>query len=167
MMGNREAATVLAEKAVAMATPASVATAAMARFLAQPAASPAEWTARAGRLAPNPAQGTIRNTCLAYALLLARQYQAAAPVLEQLYGEGQSAGEGVPVLLAWRRCCALTRFRRAPDWSRFYLSIFPGSFTCAERPRNGWASPRKRATITLFFKNFQAPTRPCEAYIKT
>jgi Tfp pilus assembly protein PilF len=122
MMGNREAATVLAEKAVAMATPASVATAAMARFLAQPAASPAEWTARAGRLAPNPAQGTIRNTCLAYALLLARQYQAAAPVLEQLYGEGQSAGEGVPVLLAWTyletgraaEAAALLRFNPIP-----------------------------------------------------
>lgn len=101
MMGNREAAAALAEKALAMATPASAETATLARFLAQPAASPAEWAARAQRLAPNPAQATIRNTALAYALLLAKQYQAAAPVLEQLYGQGQSAGEGVPVLLAW------------------------------------------------------------------
>jgi Tfp pilus assembly protein PilF len=101
MMGNREAAAALAEKALAMATPASAETATLARFLAQPAASPAEWAARAQRLAPNPAQATIRNTALAYALLLAKQYQAAAPVLEQLYGHGQSAGEGVPVLLAW------------------------------------------------------------------
>jgi len=101
MLGNREAAAALAEKALAMATPASAATAAVARFLAQPAASPEEWAARAGRLAPNPAQATIRNTALAYALLLAKQYQAAAPVLEQLYGQSQSAGEGIPVLLAW------------------------------------------------------------------
>jgi hypothetical protein len=100
-MGNREAGAALAEKSLAMATPTSAVTATVARFLAQPAASPAEWAARAGRLAPNPAQETIRNTALAYALLLAKQYQAAAPVLEQLYGEGQSAGEGVPVLLAW------------------------------------------------------------------
>jgi Flp pilus assembly protein TadD len=101
IMGNREAGAALAEKSLAMATPTSAVTATVARFLAQPAASPAEWAARAGRLAPNPAQETIRNTALAYALLLAKQYQAAAPVLEQLYGEGQSAGEGVPVLLAW------------------------------------------------------------------
>ena len=101
MMGNREAAAALAEKSLAMKTPAATLTAAVARFLAQPAASPEEWAARADRLAPNPAQATIRNTALAYALLLAKQYQAAAPVLEQLYGQGQSAGEGVPVLLAW------------------------------------------------------------------
>jgi Tfp pilus assembly protein PilF len=101
MMGNREAAAALAEKSLTLATPAAAETASVARFLAQPAASPAEWAARAERLAPNPAQAAIRNTALAYALLLAKQYQAAAPVLEQLYSEGQSAGEGVPILLAW------------------------------------------------------------------
>jgi len=122
MLGNREAAAALAEKSVAMATPASAETASVARFLAHPAASPAEWAARAGRLAPNPAQATIRNTVLAYALLLAKQYQAAAPVLEQLYGEGRSAGEGVPVLLAWAyletgraaEAAALLRFNPIP-----------------------------------------------------
>jgi hypothetical protein len=105
-----------------MATPASAMTATLARFLAQPAASPAEWAARAERLAPNPAQATIRNTALAYALLLAKQYEAAAPVLEQLYGEGQSAGEGIPVLLAWtyletgraNEAAALLRFNPIP-----------------------------------------------------
>ena len=122
IMGNREAAAALAEKALAMATPASAETATVARFLAQPAASPAEWAARAGRLAPNPAQATIRNTALAYALLLAKQYQAAAPVLEQLYDQSQSVGEGVPVLLAWTyletgraaEAAALLRFNPIP-----------------------------------------------------
>ena len=122
IMGNREAAAALAEKALAMATPTSAMTATMARFLAQPAASPAEWAVRAGRLAPNPAQATVRNTALAYALLLAKQYQAAAPVLEQLYGEGQSGGEGVPILLAWTyletgrtaEAAALLRFNPIP-----------------------------------------------------
>jgi hypothetical protein len=122
MMGNREAAAALAEKALALATPASALTATLARFLAQPAASPAEWTARAGRLAPNPAQETIRNTALAYALLLAKQYQAAAPVLEQLSGQSQSVGDGVPVLLAWTyletgraaQAAALLRFNPIP-----------------------------------------------------
>ena len=101
MMGNREAATTLAEKSLAQATQASGVTAAVARFLAQPPASAVEWTARAERLAPNPAQAAIRNTTLAYALLLSKQYQAAEPVLEQLYRQGQTAGEGLPVLLAW------------------------------------------------------------------
>jgi tetratricopeptide (TPR) repeat protein len=122
MMGNREAAAALAEKSLAMATPASAMTATLARFLAQPAASPAEWAARAGRLAPNPAQATIRNTAMSYALLLAKQYQAAAPVLEQLYGQSQSAGEGVSVLLAWTyletdrtaEAAALLRFNPIP-----------------------------------------------------
>jgi tetratricopeptide (TPR) repeat protein len=122
MMGNREAAAALAEKSLAMAVPTSAVTATVARFLAQPAASPAEWAARAERLAPNPAQATIRNTALAYALLLSKQYQAAAPVLEQLYGEGQPAGEGVPILLAWTyletgrtaEAAALLRFNPTP-----------------------------------------------------
>ncbi len=125
MMGNREAAVVLAEKALTIATPASGEMASVARFLAQPAASPAEWAARAARLAPNPAQATIRNTVLADALLLDKQYQAAAPVLEQLYGEGQSAGEGVPILWAWTyletgrtaEAAALLRFNPIPPAS--------------------------------------------------
>jgi Flp pilus assembly protein TadD len=138
MMGNREAAAALAEKSLAMATPASALTATVARFLAQPAASAAEWAARAERLAPNPAQATIRNTALAYALLLARQYQAATPVLEQLYGEGQSAGEGVFVMLAWTyletgrtaEAAALLRFNPIPPttglgpFTSFYFPRF-------------------------------------------
>jgi hypothetical protein len=138
MLGNREAAAALAEKALTLATPASALTATMARFLAQPAASPEEWTARAEKLAPNPAQATIRNTALAYALLLAKQYQAAAPVLEQLYGEGQSAGEGVPVLLAWTyletgraaKAAALLHFNPIPStaglepFTSFYFPRF-------------------------------------------
>lgn len=101
MMGNREAAAALAEKALGLATPGQAVTATVARFLSQPAASPAEWAARAERLAPNPAQAAIRNTTLAYAFLLSKQYQAATPVLEGLYRQGQSADEGLPVLLAW------------------------------------------------------------------
>jgi hypothetical protein len=101
VMGNREAAAALAEKSMAMATPGTVATAMVARFLSQPAASPAEWTARADRLAPNAGQEAIRNITLAYAFLMSKQFEAATPVLERLYRQGQSADAGLPVLLAW------------------------------------------------------------------
>jgi Tfp pilus assembly protein PilF len=49
MLGNRESASELARKAAALATPASATQATLARFLSQPAASPAEWQARRNR----------------------------------------------------------------------------------------------------------------------
>jgi len=102
MLGNREAAAEMARKAAALATAASSTPAILARFLAQPPASPAEWQARANTLVPNPARSAIRNTALADALLIAREYAAALPVLQQMYDSGNpTADEGLPVLLAW------------------------------------------------------------------
>jgi Flp pilus assembly protein TadD len=102
MLGNRETAAGFAQKALAFATPSSSTPAILARFLSQPPASPAEWQARANQLAPNPAQAAIRNLALADALLFAKEYGAAAPVLQQMYDNGNpAAGEGLPVLLAW------------------------------------------------------------------
>jgi Tfp pilus assembly protein PilF/TolB-like protein len=102
MLGNRETAAQAAQKAVALATPSSATTALLARFLAQPPAPPAEWEARATQIAPNPAQAPIRDLALATALLLAKEYAAAAPLLQRMYDTGSpAADEGLPILLAW------------------------------------------------------------------
>ena len=102
MLGNRESASELAQKAAALATPASAIPAALARFLSQPPAPVAEWQARAMVLVPDRAQSAIGNLALADALLFAKQYSAALPVLQTMYDGGNpTADEGLPVLLAW------------------------------------------------------------------
>jgi len=102
MLGTRDAATQAAQKAVALATPSSATPALLAQFLSQPAASEAEWEARANRLAPNPAMAPIRSLAVSLALLLAKDYPAAAPRLRQMYDDGSPVtDEGLPVLLAW------------------------------------------------------------------
>jgi hypothetical protein len=102
MLGNRESAAEMARKAAAMATPASAIQATLARFLSQPPASPAEWQARAGVLVPDRAESAIANMALADALLFAKAYSAALPLLQTMYLSGNpTADEGLPVLLAW------------------------------------------------------------------
>lgn len=102
ILGERPAAEQLATKALTIAVPTSTAEAAVARFLVQPPVGAAEWQARAERLAPNPAQQDIRNTVLAYALLLSREFAPASEVLRRMYDSAGSTGsEGLPVLLAW------------------------------------------------------------------
>jgi len=102
ILGQQPVAGQMATKAVSLAVGASATEALVARFLAQPPASAAEWQARAGRLAPNPQQQNIRDTVLAYALLLSREFAPAADVLHRLYNSaGSSGNEGLPVLLAW------------------------------------------------------------------
>ena len=51
---------------------------------------------------PNPAQDTVKQQMLAYALLLDGQVKAAAAPLQRLYdATGIAINEGLPVLLAW------------------------------------------------------------------
>jgi len=102
LLDKRDAAVEMSRKAAAMLTPASAPWVLLAIFLAQPPAAPAEWTARAERVAPNPVLAPIRNLGLAAALLLGKEYQAAIPVLQELIDNGNpAADEGVPVMLAW------------------------------------------------------------------
>jgi len=102
MLGNREGASEMVRKAVEIAKPAAFPQATMAQFLTQLPAGAAEWQARAKALAPDPAQSAIGNTALAEALLFAKDYAAALPVLQAMYDGGNSAvAEGLPVLLAW------------------------------------------------------------------
>lgn len=102
MLGNRQAAAEMAQKAVTLVTASSGPPAMLARFLSQPAASAGEWQARADKLAPGPVQGPVRDFVLATALLLSKEFEAAVPVLQRMYDSGNPlAGEGLPVLLAW------------------------------------------------------------------
>jgi hypothetical protein len=136
--GDRAAAEQVAAKAVATATPSSALEAVVARFLAQPPVAAAEWQTRAEHLAPNPNQGSIRDTVLAYSLLLSREYAAALPVLQRLYDSGaSSSNEGLPVLLAWSYletgrdgdAAPLLQFNPVPPIAG------PGAFTALYFPR--------------------------------
>ncbi|HUI58112.1 MAG TPA: hypothetical protein VLY04_24225 [Bryobacteraceae bacterium] len=102
LLDKREAAVEMSRQAAALVTPASAPWVLVASLLAQPPASPAEWTSRAERVAPNPILAPIRNLALANALLLGKEYRAAIPVLQELIDNGNAAAdEGVPVMLAW------------------------------------------------------------------
>jgi Flp pilus assembly protein TadD len=102
MRGDRAAAAGMAQKAASLATAATGAPAAISRFLAQPSASAEEWSSRADRFLPNPAQDIVKQQMLAYALLLDGKVKAAAAPLQRLYdATGAAINEGLPVLLAW------------------------------------------------------------------
>jgi tetratricopeptide (TPR) repeat protein len=75
---------------------------AVVRFITEPPASPSEWAVRAERAFTEPAQERIRKFALGYALLLARQFEAAAPLWREIYRQSNPlAPEGSDVLLAW------------------------------------------------------------------
>jgi Flp pilus assembly protein TadD len=164
LVGRRDAAGTLAQKAAALATPSSTGTVLLVRFLAQTPASPAEWQDRAARLAPNAAMAPFRDLALAGALLLGRQYQAAAPLLQHLYDSGQSSDESIPVLLAWADietgrvadAAALLRFNPVPSaggtgpFTPFYFPrLFALRGAAAER---GGKTAEARDSRALFQK---------------
>jgi tetratricopeptide (TPR) repeat protein len=96
-LGDRPRSREYASRAVAPHGPPVV-----ARFLTEPVAPPSEWNARAQKLWPGPAQEKTRNMMLGYALLLQREFQAAAPVLSDLYQHSApDPQEILPVLVAW------------------------------------------------------------------
>ncbi len=100
LLGDRAGATVAAGKAVALAGPASSGIAAVARFLTEDEGGAAGLTERANR-AFGPGTGPVREFAIAYAQLLARDFQGATRTLEKLYQDGGPADEGLPALLAW------------------------------------------------------------------
>jgi tetratricopeptide (TPR) repeat protein len=102
MAADRTIALEMAQKAAALATPATAPAAFIGRFLAQPSASPDEWAARADRFVPNPAQAALKDQMLAFALLLDGKVKEAAAPLQRIYeGTAVGANESLPVLLAW------------------------------------------------------------------
>jgi tetratricopeptide (TPR) repeat protein len=102
MLGDREMAMRLAQKAISLAGPTSAGNALVARFFALPPASSSEWTVRAEQQFPGPAQTAIKNFSLAYALLLDKQFQPAQLLLKEMWDSGSpTADEGMQVMLAW------------------------------------------------------------------
>jgi tetratricopeptide (TPR) repeat protein len=100
--GDTAAARAQAEKSVSLAGPASAGMAAVARFLTEPPASSTEWAVRAERLFPAPGAAGMKNFALACALLFAREYGVASPLLKEIYAHWTPAGDpAIPVMLAW------------------------------------------------------------------
>lgn len=98
-LGDRTRAREFAQRAQ---TPPGSPLAAVARFLSQAPATPAEWQQRALELFPRPADERTRNLILAYALLLQNEFAAAVPVLSEAYQHsGPEPHENLSVLLAW------------------------------------------------------------------
>ncbi|HLK46493.1 MAG TPA: hypothetical protein VKT49_00080 [Bryobacteraceae bacterium] len=139
-LGNRAGAAPIAQKAVPLAGPGASGTVAVARFLAQPSASALEWSDRAARAFPSPAARVMKDRALAYALLLDRQFAAAAELLKRQYENGAGApDEETPLLLAWclvetgraQEATGLLRFNPLPPSSGvrpFQVFYFPRLF---------------------------------------
>jgi tetratricopeptide (TPR) repeat protein len=124
MLDDRQAAAEAARKAGQCAGPSSAAIARVTRFLTEPPATPAEWAVRAEREFPQPGQTPVRTFAMAYALLLAREFQPAGLTLKEIYNSGAPADdEGLPVMLAWtyletgrnQEAAALLRFNPIPS----------------------------------------------------
>lgn len=140
-LGNRAGAALVAQKAEQLAGPASGATVAIARFLAEPAASSAEWSVRADRAFPQPAEKPVKERALVYALLADRQFPAASAILKFLYEDAAPGtnNEDIPVLLAWcyletgraKEAAPLLRFNPLPASTGvqpFQVFFFPRLF---------------------------------------
>ena len=139
-MGDRQQARANALKARTTAGPGSAVTAIMAGFLTQSAASANEWKALAQTYFPSNAPMPFRQLSLAYSLLFAKQFDAAEPVLKQLYDQSSpTAEQNLPVLLAWslietgrwRQAAALVATNpipRATGFDPFSCLAFPRLF---------------------------------------
>ena len=103
VLGDRAEAGRMAQQAAANAGPSSAEIVALARFLTSPPASPAEWTARAAQSFAGPARNSVRDTALAYALLVAKEFEPASQVLKRIYDSADQADpqDALPILLAW------------------------------------------------------------------
>ncbi len=102
LLGDPASAAEMARKSAPLAGQPSAGLSLVARFLAQPPASSAEWAARADRIFPNAPRNSVRDLTLAYALLLDREFQPASQVLKGIYDAAAPGGdEGTPYLLAW------------------------------------------------------------------
>jgi hypothetical protein len=122
-IGDRATAAESAQKAVALAGSASAPLAVVARFIAQPSASAAEWTERAQRSFPNPAQNSLKQSALLYALLFDKEFQPAAQLLKSLYATtSPTVDNSMGIVLAWtyletgkpKEAAALLRFNPLP-----------------------------------------------------
>jgi Flp pilus assembly protein TadD len=102
-LGNRDRA----RQWIAQATPLSGAGTApvvgVVGFLTQPSASAAEWAARADRSFPNAPPGSLKDLLLGYALLLEKDFPAAATAISRFgaLSPATSADPAPALALAW------------------------------------------------------------------
>ena len=103
-LGDRARARALASTAASSAGPASAGIAAVVRFLADAPPSLAALTPQLDRLFPDVRQARMKSLTMIYALLFARDYAGAAPLLQEAFDHATpSPEEALPVLLAWTR----------------------------------------------------------------
>lgn len=118
--------------------PSSAPMARLIQFLVGDATSAEEWAARAQRAFPGESDGIVRRTATAYALLLARQFAAALPVLREWHAQTPaSAEEPTNVLLAWA-LIETGRAREAAPLLDWHPAPQPGGeqlFACLSYPR--------------------------------
>lgn len=102
-LGDGAAVARMAQQAAASAGPSSAEIVELARFLASPPAPPAEWAERAAHDFSSPARNSVAAWALPYALLAAKEFPAAAPLLQRIYDSGAVADPqgALPILLAW------------------------------------------------------------------
>lgn len=109
----------------------------IARLLTEPAASASQWTARAEQLLPGPQKERLRKIILAYTLLLHKEFQAAEPLLSDLYQHSPPEPQQIlPVLLAWTKVENGNFEQAAPLVQRNPIpNIFGDIFTSLAYPR--------------------------------
>jgi tetratricopeptide (TPR) repeat protein len=102
LLGDREGAAALVQRSISVAgaTPASVAIS--ARYLVQPPAPASEWNSRLNQMLPNVPPSSGKDLLLAYALLVSKDFSAAAALLKGLDSGGAAFSEPViPIAQAW------------------------------------------------------------------
>lgn len=137
-MGDSEEARANALKARANAGPSSAAAALIAGFLTEPAHSASDWMAKAGAYFPPTVPVQFRRLSLAYALLFAKEFRAAEPILRELYEtSGPTAQQDLPVSLAWTLIETDRRQEAAPlvGPNPIPRPTGPDLFTCMAFPR--------------------------------
>ncbi len=118
----------------------------LARFLAQPSTSAAEWSARATGAFPAPAQVGLRREALAYALLSSQEFAAAVGPLQEIYDTTQ------PSATVWPAVPLASALIRSGQFERVTPLLLgnPAPNPAAEGPLGSLAFPRVldvRATL--------------------
>jgi hypothetical protein len=118
--------------------PSDAGAAALCRFLTEPPASASEWALRAERAFPEPAQVGLKKYALAYVLLFAKEFPAAALVLKDLYqASAPTSPDPMNVPYAWA-LIRMGRFREARELIEVYPIPQPAGdslFACLSFPR--------------------------------
>lgn len=137
MLGDRANAASSSALALSNASQAAMLPAFVARFLAQPQAGADEWTDRAARAFPN-APNSIRDLTLLAALLIDRQFAAAAPILDRLESAGATSSDfDLGIVTAWTAIEAGKSNVAAPllRWNPIPPAGGPGSYLSLQFPR--------------------------------